>query len=500
MAHPAAADSLRIGRTIYESIGVRPLINARGTITIISGSQTLPEVKAAMEAASRHYVHIDELMDAAGKRIAEIAGAQSAIVTSGASGSLAVATCACVTGGDPDKLELLANQVPWPGMKNQVVIPSTSRNVYDHSVRALGVHIVEPSTLSELEAALGPQAAMVMLLTAAPDYDAGPMSLAGVVAAAHRRGVPVMADAAAENLTTPNIHLERGADLVGYSGGKCLRGPQCSGLLLGRRDLVQAAWASSAPHHTVCRGLKVGKEEIVGMLAAVETWVKRDHAAEEKTWTGWLEHIAARLKPIAGITTAIVPARGVDNRTPTLAIDWDPGRIPLTEDRLEQILWDGDPRIAIGGKGSFLPFPPDQSHSAHIVPFMLQPGDEQIIAARLYQAFSRPASAKPPQPPAADLSGSWDVHLEFLAGSADHSFTIQQSGAGLTGLHLGQAATRELKGTLDGSAVIIRTSYTLHGARLNFTFQGTAAGDRMEGAVSLGEYGNARWSAVRRRL
>ena len=497
---PAPASPLHIGADIYQSLGVRPLINARGTITVITGSQTLPEVKAAMDQASRHYVHIDELMEAVGKHLGELTGAEWGMVTTGAAGALSVATCACVAGADPDKLELLANQLACPGMKTEVIIPRSSRNVYDHSIRAIGVKIVEPANMEELELAIGPNTAMVMLLTATRDYDQGPMSIENVAAAAHRHGVPVLTDAAAEVLAVPNIHLKRGADLVSYSGGKCLCGPQCAGLLLGRKDLVQAAWVASAPHHTICRSLKVGKEEIVGMLAAVEMWMKRDHAAEEKTWTSWLELIAARLKPIAGITTTIRPATGVDNRTPSLRIQWDRNRLDLTEDELEQILWDGEPRIAIGGKGSFLPFPPDQSNTTTVFAYMLMLGEEKIVAERLYQALSnapKTGSRKKPAPPAANLSGQWDLHLEFVSGNADHSFAIEQTGNDLNGTHQGQAAIREMKGTLDGDNVVLRSSYTLHGARLNFTFRGTANHDQMQGTLVVGEYGEGRWSAKR---
>ena len=499
-APDAAPEELHIGPDIYQSLGVRTLINARGTITVITGSQTLPEVKAAMDQASRHYVQIDELMEAAGKHLAELTGAGWGMVTSGAAGALSVATCACMTGGDPDKMELLANQLSCPGMKTEVIIPRSSRNVYDHSIRAIGAKIVEPATMDELELAFGPSTAMVMLLSAAGGYDEGPMSIEKIAAAAHRHDIPVLTDAAAEILTVPNIHLKRGADLVSYSGGKCLRGPQCAGLLLGRKDLVRAAWAASAPHHTVCRSLKVGKEEIVGMLAAVEMWRKRDHAAEEKMWTSWLEQIADRLRPIEGITAAIRPARGVDNRQPDLNIRWDRGRIDLTEDELEEILWRGDPRIAIGGKGSFLPFPPDESNQATIYPYMLMPGEAEVVADRLHRAFSqapRPESRKPATAPSTNLSGQWDVLLEFVASSADHSFTIEQTGNELSGTHQGQAAIRELKGTLDGNRVVIRSSYTQHGARLNFTFSGTVENEQMQGGLLVGEYGEGRWTARR---
>ena len=263
---------------IYERIGVRPVINCRGTFTIISGSQTLPEVKRAMDEASRHYVHLDELMEAVSRRLAEITRAEWGIVTAGCAAALTHATAACIAGADPEKMQRL----PDLALKSEVVSPRPSRNIYDQAIRMLGVKIVTPDTREEFLAALRPATAMVALLgETVPRH---PLPLEEMVAAAHQKGIPVLVDAAAERLTFPDVYLSRGVDLVGYSGGKCLRGPQCAGLLLGRKDLVQAAWLNSAPHHAFGRSMKVGKEEIMGMLAAVEAWVKRDHDAEWKQW------------------------------------------------------------------------------------------------------------------------------------------------------------------------------------------------------------------------
>ena len=174
-ARAAPAPQGAAGPDVYQSLGVRPAINARGVITVIGGSLMLPEVKAAMDQASRFFVQLDELMEAAGKRLAALTGAEWGIVTTGAAGALTVATCACVAGADPDKLEMLANGIPYAGMRNEVIIPQSSRNAYDHSIRALGVRILEPEDMEQLELAFGPHTAMVMLLSAARDYDAGPM-------------------------------------------------------------------------------------------------------------------------------------------------------------------------------------------------------------------------------------------------------------------------------------------------------------------------------------
>jgi len=226
----------RAEANIYQRIGVQPVINCKGTFTIISGSQSLEQVKKAEEEASRHYVHMDELMDGVGRRLAELTKAEWGIVTAGCAAALAHATAACIAGGNPEKMQRLPILA---GLKNEVVMPRQSRNVYDHSIRMTGVKMITTSSREEFLAALGPRTAMVALLGEAMDHH--PMKLAEMTDAAHKRGIPVIVDAAAERLTIPNMYLTGGADMVAYSGGKCLRGPQCAGLLLGKKDLLQAA-------------------------------------------------------------------------------------------------------------------------------------------------------------------------------------------------------------------------------------------------------------------
>ncbi len=238
IAAPVPAEAVQAGQRIYQALGVRPLINCRGTFTIIGGSLELPEVRAAKEAAALHYVHLDELMDAVGQRLAELTGAEYGIVTSGCAAALAHATAACVAGGNPDKHVRIPNLSGFA--RDEVIMPKHSRNVYDAAVRSVGVRVIEANTPEEFEAALGPRTAMVYVL-AGPRAETGPMALEVLTGLARQKNVPVLVDAAAEILTIPNVHLQKGATMVGYSGGKCLRGPQCAGLLLGRKDLVKAA-------------------------------------------------------------------------------------------------------------------------------------------------------------------------------------------------------------------------------------------------------------------
>src|SRR5947199_3290455 len=390
-AAPAAA-GLRVGPDIYQSIGVRPLVNARGTYTILSGSTMLPEVREAMAAASRLYVHLYELTDAVGARLAAITKAEWGLVTSGCSAALTHATAACIAGGNPDLHVRIPNLTGFA--KDEVIIPKHSRNVYDAAVRAVGVRVIEVTTPAELEAALGPRTALVYIL-AGPEADESPLNTKVIAAAAQARKVPVLVDAAAEILTVPNVHLQNGATLVAYSGGKCLRGPQAAGLLLGRKDLVKAAWVHSAPHHGYARSMKVGKEEAIGMLMAVEMWLKRDHDAEWKTWTSWLESVGRRVSAIGGVTTTIVQPRGLSNRMPSLRVLWDRKKIGIAGDAVVRALFDTDPRVAI--------FPARGDNDPALTgvtvnPDMMAPGDDRVVGDRLYAALSG-AAGKPAADP-----------------------------------------------------------------------------------------------------
>ncbi|PYQ01285.1 MAG: hypothetical protein DMF82_19660, partial [Acidobacteria bacterium] len=337
--------------------------------------------------------------------------------------------------------------------KDEVIIPKHSRNVYDAAVRAVGVRVIEVTTPAELEAALGPRTALVYIL-AGPEADESPLNTKVIAAAAQARKVPVLVDAAAEILTVPNVHLQNGATLVAYSGGKCLRGPQAAGLLLGRKDLVKAAWVHSAPHHGYSRSMKVGKEEAIGMLMAVEMWMKRDHDAEWKRWTSWLDSVARRVSTIDGVTTNVVQPRGLSNRMPSLRVLWDRQRFGLPGEAVVKTLFDTDPRVGVfparGDSGPAL-----TGVSVH--PYMMAPGDEKVVGDRLYAiltaAQGKPAADPPPAAPAADLSGQWDVHIEYAAGASDHGLSLRQRGNEIDGAHRGDFISRDLVGTIEGDTV-----------------------------------------------
>jgi uncharacterized pyridoxal phosphate-dependent enzyme len=498
-ASVTAGTGLRAGAGVYQSIGVRPLINARGTFTIISGSTMLPEVRDAMDAAARHYVHLDELAEAVGARLAALTRAEWGLVTNGCSAGLTLATAACVAGGNPDLHIRLPNLSGFT--KDEAIIPAHSRNVYDAALRAVGVRVVEVSTMAEFEAALGPRTALIYIL-AGPGADASPLNVKAIAPIAQAKGVPILVDAAAEILTVPNVHLENGATLVAYSGGKCLRGPQTAGLLLGRKDLVRAAWVHSAPHHGFARALKVGKEDAIGMLMAVEMWVKRDHEAEWKRWHAWLDHIAQRVSKVAGVTTSVSQPNGLSNRTPSLRILWDQQQLGLSSDAVVRALNDGEPRITLvpargGGAQPGLT-------GVSVTPYMMAAGEERIVADRLHAVLSKPpaaasSTAATASAAAADLSGQWTVRVQYAAGVSTHTLLLSQKGNDLGGFHQGEFMTREISGALEGENVRIRSAFgEQHGDSVNMTFSGKVTGDQMSGAVDMGEYLGATWTATRR--
>jgi L-seryl-tRNA(Ser) seleniumtransferase len=358
------------------------------------------------------------------------------------------------------------------------------------------VRVVEVETLEELEAAFGPRTALVYIY-AGPWADEGPLDTRTVAKRARGRGVPVLVDAAAEILTVPNVHLEAGADLVGYSGGKCLRGPQTAGLLLGREDLVRAAWVHSAPHHGFGRAMKVGKEEAMGMLAAVEMWMKRDHDAEWAQWTRWLQTIAGRLAPLDGVTTSVVEPIGLSNRTPTLQVRWDPERVGVTGREVSERLFGGGPRVALAPAGGAGP-----ETGVTINPYMLSPGEDEIVAAALHAVLASPSPRprRAPAPSGTDLTGEWEADIEYAAARSTHRLFLRQKGSSLEGSHRGDFVERALSGRVDGADVEVRSVVREKedGNSLVYTFTGIVTRDTMAGSLDLGEYLQARWTARRR--
>lgn len=355
----------------YESIGVRSLINCRGTYTIISGSLALPEVKAAMAAASKHYVHMDELMEKVGERLAEVMQCEFGIVTNGCAAAICQVTSACMVGDDSDGLRQLPDTT---GFKDEVVLQKKHQHVYNHAIKMTGARIVEVNTLEEMEIAVGDKTAMLAVFGDAAER--GDVSVAEMISIGKREGIPVFVDAAAERPDVPNRYIEEGADAVAYSGGKCLRGPQAAGLVLGKRDLLWAAFLNGAPHHSIGRPMKVGKEEIMGLLAAVEMWVERDHDAEWKMWESWLEEIWCAVRHVPSITR-VIQMPGRSNVSPILKVGWDASHVELTPEQARQALSDGEPRIEVFTHDTGVEF----------MPYMMEEGEAVVVANRLHEVL-----------------------------------------------------------------------------------------------------------------
>ncbi len=480
------------GPNIYQSIGVEPVINCVGTYTIIGGSIERPEVVAAMHSAAGFFVQYDELAFGIGQRLADITGAEWGMVSAGCAAGIKHVTAACVTGGNPEKLIRIPDLAGFD--KTEVVIPRSSRNAYDHGIRNIGVKIITVETIDELESALNKSTAMIYLM-ASDETDPGqPFSLETVAGLARKKNIPVLIDAAAEDLTIPNIHLKRGADIVAYSGGKALCGPQCAGLLLGRKDLLMSAWQASSPHHGPGRDNKVGKEEMLGMLAAVESWVTRDHVEKMRIWHTYLDTIAKRVSGVKGVTCKIEEPRGLSNHSPSLIISWNPDIIKITGPDVQESLATKQPRIAV--HSSWLD---DSGNTAVTISSgQMQPGNDKAVSDRIFEILSKPDAGQKEMAPASEnLSGSWDVDIEFYSSKSKHSFFIEQDGNWIKGTHKGDFSMRDMAGIIDGDQIKLSSSDRHVADNIPFIFYGTVTSGKMKGQIFMGEYIRASFTASR---
>jgi len=362
---------------VYEELGVTTVINGQGTMTVLGGSLMRPEVEAAMALASQHFCSIPDLEVAAGKRIAEmlkLPQGYTALVTSGAAAAMQSGLAGILTGDNEQFIQQLPDLT---GMKCEVIIQKSHRNGFDHQLRSTGVKLIEVETRDDLRKAVNPKTAMMHFSNFA--NAAGQIKVDEWVKLAKEYKIPCFNDAAAD--TPPVSHLwdyaNMGYDLIAFSGGKAIRGPQCAGLLIGRKDLVAYALLNNSPYEdTLGRSQKVGKEEIIGMIKALESYLREDHEALTKEWWRRLDSISAEISRVPGVSTSFsVP--DIANHVPHLEIHWDPRHISLEPRDAAQQLRGGKPSIILATNESGL-----QMNS-----FMLQPGEEKTIAERLAQLF-----------------------------------------------------------------------------------------------------------------
>jgi L-seryl-tRNA(Ser) seleniumtransferase len=368
---------------VYEELGVTTVINGQGTMTMLGGSLMRPEVESVMALAGRHFVNIPELEVAAGKRIAEMLKLPpdySALVTCGAAAAMLSGLAGILTRDNPQFIRQLPELT---GMKSEVIIQKSHRNPFDHQLRATGVRLVEVADRDDLRKAVSEKTAMMHFSNFA--NAAGQLKVDEWAKLGKEYKVPTFIDAAAD--TPPVSHLwdyaNMGYDLIAISGGKAIRGPQCAGLLIGRRDLVSYALLNNSPHEdTLGRSQKVGKEEIVGMVKALECYLQENHDALIKEWQHRLELVSAEVSKIPGVTTKFyVP--DIANHVPHMEIRWDK-RISATPREINAALRKGKPAIVLstGEEGEVL----------SLNSFMLQPGEDRIIAEAVVAVLKAHAS------------------------------------------------------------------------------------------------------------
>ena len=364
---------------VYEELGVTTVINGEGTMTVLGGSLPRPEVEEVMALGGQHFVSIVELEVAAGKRITEmlkLPEGYDVLVTAGAAAAMQSGLAGILTGDNPQ----LIKQIPvLTGMKSEVIIQKTHRNPFDHQLRSTGVKLIEVETAGDVKEAINPQTVM-MHFTNFANND-GQIKDEEWVRLAHEHNIPAFIDAAAD--TPPVSRLwdfaNMGYDLIAFSGGKAIRGPQCAGLLIGKKDLIAYALLNNSPHEdTIGRSQKVGKEEIVGMVKALELYLQEDHEALNKEWQRRLEYVSAQVTKVPSVTASF-PKLEIANHVPHLQIKWEEKRIPMTPREVGKALRDGKPSIALSTG--------EHGEALSMNSFMLQPGEEKVIAAELVKLF-----------------------------------------------------------------------------------------------------------------
>jgi L-seryl-tRNA(Ser) seleniumtransferase len=362
-------------RDYFKELGIRPFINAAGTYTTMTASLMLPEVMDAINYSSNKFVDLIKLQDATGQRIAELIGCEAAMITAGAASALTLGTAACMTGKNRD----FVRQIPdTTGIKNEVIIQKSHRYGYDRAVRNCGTKFIEIETPEELDRAVNDRTALMLFFNA--NNNVGKIKDEEFVKLGKKHNVPTFNDAAADVPPVENLskYTKMGFDLVTFSGGKGLRGPQSAGLLLGRKELIEAARMNAWPSSdTIGRGMKVNKEELLGMMAAVESFVKRDHAAEWREWEKRVKTVADGVASVPSVKTEqFVPE--IANAVPHLRITWDQSAVKITPREAVRKLREGEPGIELR---------PGARNAIEVAVWMLQPGEAQIVAKRIREVL-----------------------------------------------------------------------------------------------------------------
>lgn len=364
------------GRDYFGELGVRPFINAAGTYTAMTSSLMPPEVMEAINYASKHFVMLDELHDRVGERIASLLKCEAAMVTSGAASALTLGTAAILTGTDRQKIVNLPN---LPGMKSEVIIQKSHRFGYDHAVRNCGLQMVEVESREDLERAISDKTAMMLFYNA--NNFVGQIKDEEFAQIGKKHAIPTLNDAAADVPPVDNLwkYTGMGFDLVAFSGGKGIRGPQSAGLLLGRKDLIAAARLNGPPNSdSIGRGMKVNKEEMLGLLVALDLYLKKDHEQDRREFDKRADAIRKSAADLPGVTAEIfVPE--VANHVPHVRISWDAAVKGITAVDVVKALRDGEPSIGARSEGG----------AVVVGVWMMRPDEEKIVARRLREVLGK---------------------------------------------------------------------------------------------------------------
>ena len=366
-------------RNLFKELGVRTFINAAGTYTFMTGSLMQDEVVDAIRSTSHEFCLLDELQDKVGEKIATMTKAEAAVVTSGAFSAMTLGLAGILTGMDEKKVEALPH-LEGTGMKSEVICQKAHDIGYNHALTNTGCKIVQVKTADDVEKAISEKTALMHFLNI--EADKGKIMHEEWVALGKKHNIPTSIDIAADVPPISNLWKfnEMGFHWVAISGGKALKGPQSAGLLMGKKDIIAAARLSMPPRgSTIGRGMKVNKEEIVGMYVALEHYLAYDHDKEWKEWEARVATIENAVKPVNGITTEVkVPQLG--NVTPTLHVIWDPDKVKITTKQLQENLRNGDPSIEIVG---------NEDNHISMTTWVMKPGEEKIVAKRLKEELSK---------------------------------------------------------------------------------------------------------------
>ncbi len=484
---------------VFRALGTRPVINCAGVRTDYGGSNPSDDVLAAMTSAAGAFVPLDELARGIGQRLAELTGAEWGVVTAGTAATLALTAAACIAGNDPEAVLRLPDT---GALANRVLVPADHRFAYEQGLRLAGAEIVCAEDLDGLEDSLDGSVVLICLLGRVDARARTPLPLVAEIA--RRRGVPVLVDAAGLSPSNPDRWLVQGADLVVYSGGKYLRAPQSTAILIGRQDLCEAVWLMSAPHQSFGRAMKVGKEEMVGAVAAIERWITAPAArAEIAAWKPRLDVIERAVTAIPGVATELFSSPGSVTAV-RLRVRWDQSLIAFTAEELRRFLLDQDPRILIHDFWS-------TENSVLLDPVNISDAETEVVAETLSHLLRNPGRVAKPAvraPASVDVSGQWDLSVSFLIRSAAQVFRLTQSGEDVTGVHLTEHSQGSVSGYVSANTVVLEAVHQATPLVRYYRFEGTYNSGTLKGAVSLGaatpehrgpvfcrQFGTASWTA-----